>query len=76
MESKDELEKIDIKNCACYQFEDIIREFDINFDNILLDKNYMKKSFVLRVVLIIILERSEMIHIILYLLKKYSLFIM
>ena len=46
MESKDELEKIDIKNCACYQFEDIIREFDINFDNILLDKNYMKKSFV------------------------------
>ena len=46
MESKDELEKIDIKNCACYQLEDIIREFDINFDNILLDKNLCEKSFV------------------------------
>ena len=38
MENKDELKEIDIKNRACYYFDDIIRDFDINFDNILLDK--------------------------------------
>ena len=38
MESKDELKEIDIKNCACYYFDDIIRDFDFNFDNILLDE--------------------------------------
>ena len=34
MESKDELKEIDIKNLACYYFDDIIRDFD----NTLLDK--------------------------------------
>ena len=38
MESKDELKETDIKNRACYYYDDIIRDFDINFDNILLDK--------------------------------------
>ena len=34
MESKDELKEIDIKSRACYYFDDIIRDFDINFDDI------------------------------------------
>ena len=36
MERKDELKEIDIKNRTCYYFDDITRDFDINFDNILL----------------------------------------
>ena len=35
MESKDELKKIDIKNRACYYFDDIINGRDINFGDIL-----------------------------------------
>ena len=38
MESKEELKKDDIKNRTCYYFDDIIREIDIDFDNILLDE--------------------------------------
>ena len=38
MKNKDELKEIDIKNRACYYFDDIIRYFEINFDNILLDE--------------------------------------
>ena len=38
MASKNELKKIDIKNRACYYFDDIIKIKDIDFDNILLDK--------------------------------------
>ena len=38
MENKDELKEIDVKNRACYYFDDIIGDFDINFDNILLDE--------------------------------------
>ena len=34
MDSKDELKEINIKNHACYYFDDIIIDFDINFDNI------------------------------------------
>ena len=34
MESKDELKEIDIKNHACYYFDDIIKYIDINFSNI------------------------------------------
>ena len=39
MESKDELKEIDIKNCMCYYFDDIIRfwDSDIEFRDILLD---------------------------------------
>ena len=35
MKSKDEWKKIDIKNCTCYYFDDILRDLDIGFDNIL-----------------------------------------
>ena len=38
METKDELKETDTKNRVCYYFDDIIRDFDTNFDNILLDK--------------------------------------
>ena len=38
MKSKDELKEIDVKNCMCYYFNDIIKDIDINFDNILLDE--------------------------------------
>ena len=38
MESKEELKKDDIKNRLCYYFDDIIREIDSDFDNILLDE--------------------------------------
>ena len=130
MESQDELKEIDIKNRACCCFNGIVRDFDINFDNILLNeksyenisvydisyktstgrkplrirldkidgfirvrgsefihlvsfnyglfdkicdkiKNILQvKKVILQIVLIIILEKSGLIHIILYLLKK------
>ena len=38
MESKTEFKKIDIKNRACYYFDNIIRVEGIDFDNILLDE--------------------------------------
>ena len=38
MKSKDELKEINIKNRACYYFDDIIKDIDINFREILLDK--------------------------------------
>ena len=42
MESKDKLKEIDIKNHGCYYFDDIINGIDINFSDILLDKNILK----------------------------------
>ena len=39
--SKDEIKQIDIKNCAYYYFDDIMRVTDIDFD-ILLDKKSYK----------------------------------
>ena len=42
MGSKDELKEIDINNGACYYFDDIIKNTDINFSNSLLDEKYMK----------------------------------
>ena len=30
--------KYDLKNRVCYYFDDIIKDLDINFSNILLDK--------------------------------------
>ena len=130
MESKDELKEINVKNCACYYFDDIIRDFDTNFDNILLDeklhenisvydisyktsmgtkplpirfnkidgfikvhggdfrhlvlfdyehfaqicdkiKYFISEKVVLQIVIIIVFKKSELFHIILYLLKKY-----
>ena len=41
-ESKNELKQIDIKNHACYYFDDIINTTDINYSNILLEKSYLK----------------------------------
>ena len=44
MESKDQLKEIDIKNCACHCFDDIIRFWDreIDFSDILLDEKLYK----------------------------------
>ena len=38
MDGNDELKKIDIKNCACYYFDDIIKIEDFNVNNILIDE--------------------------------------
>ena len=38
MENKVELKETDIENRACYYLDDIIRAFDIDFDNVLLDE--------------------------------------
>ena len=38
MKSKNELKELDIKNHACYYFDDIINGTDINFSDILLDE--------------------------------------
>ena len=38
MASKDELREIDIENCSCYYTDDIIKDIDINFCDILLDE--------------------------------------
>ena len=40
MKSKDELKEIDIKNCTCYYFDDIIRfwDRDIGFIDISLEE--------------------------------------
>ena len=35
MESKDELKEIDIKNCTCYYFDDVMRVIDSDFSDIL-----------------------------------------
>ena len=42
MEKKDELKEFDIKNLTCYFSDDIIRDIDIDFDGILLDKKSYK----------------------------------
>ena len=34
MESNDKLKKINIKNCTCYYFDDIVKIEDFDFDNI------------------------------------------
>ena len=40
MESKDELTEIDIKNCTCYYFDDIMRVRDIDSSDH--NQNHMK----------------------------------
>ena len=47
MESKDELKEIDVKNCTCYYFDDIIRfwDRDIDFSDILLDEKLYKEKY-------------------------------
>ena len=62
IKSKNKLKEIDIKNCVCYYFDDIINGLKINFSNILLDKKLHKSisvsvyiPLVLQTVLITIL---------------------
>ena len=43
MESNDKFRWIDIKNCTCYYFDDIIKIEDFNFDNILIDYETYEK---------------------------------
>ena len=38
MEWNNKLEEIDIKNCTCYCFDDMIKMEDFDFDNILIIK--------------------------------------
>ena len=45
MESNNELKEIDIKNCTCYYFDDIMNIGAFNFNNILLDKKSYEKSY-------------------------------
>ena len=49
MESKYELKEIDIKNCTCYYFDDIMRAWDIHIDtdfsDILLGKKLYQEIF-------------------------------
>ena len=40
MGSKDELKEIDMKNCACYYFDGVIKDIDINFSDVLWDKKF------------------------------------
>ena len=42
MESKNELKEIDIKNCTCYYFDDIVKIENLNLDNILMDEKSYK----------------------------------
>ena len=42
MESKDELKKIDIKNCTYYYFDDIMKVTDIDSEKMFLDEKDIK----------------------------------
>ena len=39
---KDKLTEIDAKNRTCFCFDDIIKDLDIDFDNILLNEKLLK----------------------------------
>ena len=41
MESNDKLKEIDIKNCTCYYFNNIIKIEDFDFDNVKSYKNIL-----------------------------------
>ena len=46
MESKEELKEIDIKNCKCHYFDDIMRVWDTNNNSIdILSAEKMQKHF-------------------------------
>ena len=75
MKSKNKLKETDIKNRMYFYFDDIITDRDIySVDNLLDEKIYEHISVCdisyRSILLIIILEKSEYIHII-YQLKKY-----
>ena len=42
METKDELKEIDIENCTCFYFDDVMRAIDIDFSDISLMKDDVK----------------------------------
>ena len=46
MEHNDELKEIDIKNCTCCCFDDIIKIEDFNLDNILIAEKTYKNILV------------------------------
>ena len=46
MENKDELKKIDIKNCTCYYFDDTMKAIDSYLGNILLDEKMYKNILI------------------------------
>ena len=46
MESNYKFKEIDIKNRACYYFDDIIKIEDFDLDNILIDKKSYKNILV------------------------------
>ena len=46
MESNDKFKKIDIKNCACYYFDGIVKIEDLHLDNNLIDEKSYENSLV------------------------------
>ena len=46
MESNNELKEIDVKNCTCYYFGDIINISDFHLNNILLDEKSYEKILI------------------------------
>ena len=48
MESNDELKEIDIKNCTCYYFYDVIKIVDFNLNNFLIYEKYTKIFWFIR----------------------------
>ena len=46
MESKNGFAKINIKNCTCYCFDDIMTVIDIDFNNILLNEKSYKNLLI------------------------------
>ena len=45
MKSNDQVKQINIKNRACYYFDDIIKVKDFDIDNILIDEKSNKNIF-------------------------------
>ena len=46
VDRNDELKQINIKNCACYYFDDILKIEDFHIDNILIDEKSYKNILV------------------------------
>ena len=46
VDRNDELKQINIKNCACYYFDDILKIEDFEIDNILIDEKSYKNILV------------------------------
>ena len=46
VDRNDELKQINIKNCTCYYFDDIIKIEDFDIDNILIDEKSYKNILV------------------------------